>query len=62
MQAVFGLDVIRPMVLGNDTNIDLVVAGPNEGGNAGPWLFTLSGTIGATYHSVYRGVRPRLPA
>ncbi|EKM53971.1 uncharacterized protein PHACADRAFT_257501 [Phanerochaete carnosa HHB-10118-sp] len=54
--AVWGLDVIRPMILGNDSAIDLVVAGPNEGGNAGPFLFTLSGTMGATYTSVYRGI------
>ena len=39
----------------NDTSIDLVVAGPNEGTNMSPGMFTLSGTIGATYNSVYRG-------
>ena len=49
------------MILGENTTIDLVVAGPNEGGNTGPWLFTLSGTMGATYTSVYRGVN-LLPA
>lgn len=54
--AVFGLDVVRPMILGENTTIDLVVAGPNEGGNTGPFFFTLSGTMGATYTSVYRGV------
>ena len=56
--AVFGIDVIAPMHFENGT-IDLVVAGPNEGGNAGSWLYTLSGTMGATYHSVYRGVCTR---
>ncbi|KAI5969926.1 hypothetical protein CANMA_000966 [Candida margitis] len=39
----------------NGTSIDLVVAGPNEGTNMSPGMFTLSGTIGATYNSVYRG-------
>ncbi|KIP07965.1 hypothetical protein PHLGIDRAFT_401065 [Phlebiopsis gigantea 11061_1 CR5-6] len=53
--AIFGLDIIAPIHFGNQS-IDLVVAGPNEGGNAGPFLYTLSGTIGATYISVYRGV------
>ena len=43
------------MQLPNET-IDLVVAGPNEGANAGPFLYTLSGTMGATYMSTYRGV------
>ena len=55
MQTFFGLDVIVPQVLGNET-IDLVVNGPNEGGNLGPFLYTLSGTMGATYAAVYRGV------
>lgn len=44
------------MHFGNQS-VDLVVAGPNEGGNAGPFLYMLSGTMGATYISVYRGVR-----
>ncbi|KAI0086632.1 sure-like protein [Irpex rosettiformis] len=51
----FGLDVIVPQVLGNET-IDLVVNGPNEGANLGPFLYTLSGTMGATYAAVYKGV------
>jgi len=32
------------------------VAGPNEGGNLGPFLYTLSGTIGSTYAAVERGI------
>lgn len=42
----------------NDTTggVDLVVSGPNEGTNLGPFLYTLSGTIGASYFSVERNV------
>ncbi|TKY87465.1 hypothetical protein EX895_003479 [Sporisorium graminicola] len=42
----------------NDTTagVDLVVSGPNEGTNLGPFLYTLSGTIGASYFSVERSV------
>lgn len=36
--------------------VDLVVSGPNEGTNLGPFLYTLSGTIGASYFAVERGV------
>ena len=55
--AIFGIDVIAPMHFGNES-IDLVVAGPNEGQNNGPFLYTISGTIGATYASVERNVSP----
>ncbi|VVT50233.1 uncharacterized protein SAPINGB_P002667 [Magnusiomyces paraingens] len=51
----FGLDYVIPNYFSN-INIDLVVSGPNEGSNAGPGLFTLSGTIGATYYAVGRGI------
>jgi len=53
----FALDVIVPKHFGKPANqtLDLVVSGPNEGGNNGPFLYTLSGTIGATYISVERG-------
>ena len=56
--AAFALDVIVPMHFGKPANetIDLVVSGPNEGNNNGPFLYTLSGTIGAAYLSVERGV------
>ncbi|KAI5969916.1 hypothetical protein CANMA_000956 [Candida margitis] len=50
----FGLQYVVPEKFNNIT-IDLVVAGPNEGTNMSPGMFTLSGTIGATYNSVYRG-------
>ncbi|SJL04401.1 related to Acid phosphatase [Armillaria ostoyae] len=53
--AVFGIDIIAPMHFGSKP-IDLVVSGPNEGSNNGPFLYTLSGTIGASYASVERGI------
>ncbi|KAK0445388.1 sure-like protein [Armillaria borealis] len=53
--AVFGIDIIAPMHFGSKP-IDLVVSGPNEGNNNGPFLYTLSGTIGASYASVERGI------
>ncbi|KAN0063556.1 hypothetical protein ACQY0O_004004 [Thecaphora frezii] len=37
-------------------NVDLLVSGPNEGTNLGPFLYTLSGTIGAAYFAVERSV------
>lgn len=51
----FALDYLLPKYYNNKT-IDLVVAGPNEGGNVSPGLFTLSGTMGATYTAVDRGL------
>lgn len=54
-QVVFGIDVIASKKFGS-APIDLVVSGPNEGQNNGPFVFTLSGTVGATYVSVERGV------
>ncbi|PWN29888.1 sure-like protein, partial [Jaminaea rosea] len=38
-----------------DDGPDLIVSGPNEGTNLGPFLYTLSGTIGATYAAIERG-------
>ncbi|OSD02773.1 5'/3'-nucleotidase sure [Trametes coccinea BRFM310] len=52
---VFGIDIVAPMHFGSNP-IDLVVSGPNEGQNNGPFLYTLSGTIGATYTAVERGI------
>ncbi|KAI9851083.1 MAG: hypothetical protein M1838_004515 [Thelocarpon superellum] len=40
----------------NGTQPDLLVSGPNEGSNLGPFLYTLSGTMGATYAAVARGI------
>lgn len=57
--AIFALDIIVPIHFGKPANetLDLVVSGPNEGNNNGPFLYTLSGTIGASYASIERGVR-----
>lgn len=49
-----GLDYILPKFF-SDVKIDLVVAGPNEGANAGPALYQLSGTMGAANFAVDRG-------
>lgn len=51
----FGLNYVIPKYFNNRT-VDLVVAGPNEGLNLSPGLYTLSGTIAATYASVLRGL------
>lgn len=50
----FAVDYLFPTFFDN-TTVDLVVAGPNEGGNLSPGYYTLSGTIGATYSAVNRG-------
>ncbi|RCK55702.1 Acid phosphatase [Candida viswanathii] len=50
----FGLQYVIPRY-GDNVSVDLVVSGPNEGLNSGGF-FTLSGTIGATYNAVYRGI------
>ncbi|KAI9755899.1 MAG: hypothetical protein M4579_004113 [Chaenotheca gracillima] len=51
----FALDYVVPNFW-NGTKPDILVAGPNEGGNTGPFFYTLSGTIGATYAAVERGI------
>ena len=43
----FGLDYIAP-VIAKWLKVDLLVTGPNFGTNLGPFLYTLSGTLGAT--------------
>lgn len=55
VQAIFGLDVIAPMYFGHES-VDLVVVGPHEGFNAGTFFYTFSGTLGAAYTAIYRGV------
>ncbi|KAK6456760.1 acid phosphatase [Scheffersomyces xylosifermentans] len=52
----FALTYVFPIYF-NEKNytVDLVVSGPNEGTNMSPGMYTLSGTMGATYNSVYRG-------
>ena len=51
----FAVNYVFPTYFDNAT-IDLVVAGPNEGTNLSPGMYTLSGTIGATYSAVGRGI------
>lgn len=51
----FGLDYLIPRYFDNMT-IDLVVSGPNQGNNLGSGVYTTSGTVGACYNAVYRGV------
>ena len=48
----FALDYVVPRYTGWK-NVDLLVSGPNFGTNLGPFLYTISGTIGATYVSFF---------
>ncbi|KAL1644941.1 hypothetical protein SLS58_004012 [Diplodia intermedia] len=51
------LDHVLPRVWPNASSApDLLVAGPNVGQNLGAFLYTLSGTMGAAYAAVGRGV------
>lgn len=50
----FAFDYLIPNYFA-DLDIDLVVAGPNQGLNEDDTMYTLSGTVGATYNAVYRG-------
>jgi 5'-nucleotidase len=50
-----GLDYVFPKIA-NITAPDLIVSGPNFGDNIGTFAFTGSGTIGATYTAVERGI------
>lgn len=52
---LFALDYVVPKRW-NGTTPDLLVSGPNFGSNAGPYLYTLSGTIGAAYNAIERSV------
>ncbi|KIX94416.1 uncharacterized protein Z520_09802 [Fonsecaea multimorphosa CBS 102226] len=49
------LDYVLPTFY-NNRSIDLFVAGPNFGLNQGYFLYTLSGTIGATYAAIGRNI------
>jgi 5'-nucleotidase len=49
------LDYVLPFHA-NISTPDLVLAGPNYGLNPGPFLYTLSGTMGATYTAIERGI------
>ncbi|KAF3922247.1 Exopolyphosphatase [Dactylellina cionopaga] len=53
----FALDyLVKRQGIFNGSEPDLIVTGPNEGSNAGPFVFTLSGTVGAAYAAVGRGI------
>jgi len=49
------LDYVLPRYT-NLTTFDLVLSGPNYALNLGPFLYTLAGTLGATYTAVERGI------
>ncbi|KAH8666989.1 acid phosphatase [Xylariales sp. PMI_506] len=51
----FALDYVVPKMW-NGTTPDLLVSGPNEGNNVGIFAYTGSGTIGAAYGAVSRGI------
>lgn len=48
------LDYVLPRA--NFPTPDLVLSGPNNGNNLGPFLYTLSGTLGAAYTAVGRDI------
>ncbi|KAK6542288.1 hypothetical protein TWF694_006248 [Orbilia ellipsospora] len=53
----FALDyLVKTKSIFNGSDPDLILTGPNEGSNAGPFVFTLSGTLGAAYAAVSRGI------
>lgn len=52
---LFGLDQVVPDFFKGKA-VDLAVTGPNEGTNLGPFLYTLSGTLGSSYVVVERGI------
>ncbi|KAL3420236.1 5'/3'-nucleotidase SurE [Phlyctema vagabunda] len=54
-QIQVALDYILPRYT-NLTTFDLVLSGVNYGTNMGPFLYTLAGTLGATYTAVERGI------
>ncbi|ETN44407.1 5'/3'-nucleotidase SurE [Cyphellophora europaea CBS 101466] len=49
------LDYVIPKYY-NNVSIDLYTGGPNFGGNLGPFLYTLSGTMGGTYAAIGRSI------
>lgn len=51
----FALDYLLPEKFDN-VKPDLVIAGPNEGPNLSPGFYTASGTMGAVYNGIYRGI------
>lgn len=53
--AIYAEDVLAPKYLPGG-KVDLLVAGPNEGDNQGSAGFPQSGTIGAAYTSINKGI------
>ncbi|KAK3937385.1 acid phosphatase [Diplogelasinospora grovesii] len=54
-QVMVALDYVLP-TFANFSTPDLVLTGPNFGWNLGPFMYTLSGTVGAAYAAVERGI------
>ena len=54
-QVFVALDYVFPNYA-NFSEPDLVLSGPNYGLNLGPFFYSLSGTIGATYAAIERGI------
>ncbi|RDW61451.1 SurE-like protein [Coleophoma crateriformis] len=54
-QIQVALDYVLPRYT-NLTTFDLVLSGVNYGLNLGPFLYTLAGTLGATYTAIARGI------
>ncbi|KAJ5565496.1 sure-like protein [Penicillium frequentans] len=52
--ASVGIDYVLPKF--GVSSPDLVMSGPNYGDNVGGFAFTSSGTIGATYYAIGRGI------
>ncbi|KAF2403426.1 5'/3'-nucleotidase sure [Trichodelitschia bisporula] len=52
---LFALDYLAPTHMGIAAP-DLVITGPNFGTNPGPFMYTMSGTMGAAYSAIGRGV------
>ncbi|KAK3312971.1 5'/3'-nucleotidase sure [Apodospora peruviana] len=54
-QVLVALDYVLPTFANFDIP-DLVISGPNFGWELGPFLYTISGTVGATYAAIERGI------
>ena len=54
-QIFVALDYVLP-THANFSTPDLILAGPNYGLNLGPFFYTLSGTMGAAYAAIQRGI------
>ncbi|EPE03842.1 acid phosphatase precursor [Ophiostoma piceae UAMH 11346] len=54
-QVLVALDYVLPTYAGFSTP-DLIMTGPNYGLNVGPFLYSISGTLGATMTALERGI------